>query len=71
MGGRGGVEFYVFIEIELSIIRIGARLVIDAAGRGGWALGIDRRRRAADEMAGLADNVAPQRGIKRCVISRR
>jgi hypothetical protein len=42
--------------------------MIDTAGQGGWAFGIDCRRRAADETPGLADHVRPQRVIKRCII---
>jgi hypothetical protein len=68
LDGRGGIEFYIFIEIELSIIRVSAKLIMDTAAPGGWALGIDCRRRAADEVPGLADHVAPQRGINRCVV---
>src|SRR5882757_2406986 len=42
--------------------------MIDMAYPGGRALGVDRRRRAADEAPGLAERVAPQRRIQRCVI---
>ena len=69
LGGGEGVEFYVFVEIELSVrTRYIAGVIIDCAGQGGWALGKDCRHRAADETPGLAEHAAPQRGIERCII---
>src|ERR1700681_3079771 len=41
---------------------------MDRDGHGGGALGIDGRRRAADETPGLADNVAPQRRSQRGIV---
>ena len=68
MAGRGRVEFDIFVEIELAIIRVSAGLIIEIAGQGGWALGIDCRRRAADETPGVADNATPPRGIQRGIV---
>jgi hypothetical protein len=62
------VEFYIFFEIKLSIVRIGAELMVDIATPGDRALGKDCRRRAADEASGLADLLAPERGSERRVM---
>ena len=68
MAGRGGIELYVFFEIEIPIIRIDAGIVIDIAGSGDRALGKDRRRLTADKPSGLADDVMPQREVERGII---
>jgi hypothetical protein len=68
MAGRGRIELYIFIAIELSIIRVSASLIIDIAIPGDRALGKDCRRRSADEAPGFGDNAAPQRRVERCII---
>src|SRR5260370_2820874 len=68
MADRGRVKFDKFVEIEFAIMRVSAGLVIDITRQGGWALGIDCRRRTADETPGLADNVTPKRGIQRGIV---
>src|SRR6266849_10927389 len=68
MAGRGWVKFYVLVEVELLVTRGDAVSIGDAAGLAGGILGIERRRRAADEPCGFAEDIRPPRRVQGSIV---
>ena len=67
--GRAGVAFYIFVEVESLVVRIDAAIIIaNVRALPGRVLGIEHRRRAADEVAGVAEDVDPQGRVERRVV---
>jgi hypothetical protein len=63
--GDGRIELGISVEVELLVVRVESIIVIvDVQALLSGIPRIDRRRRAADEVAGLAEDLGPQRRIE-------
>jgi Glu-tRNA(Gln) amidotransferase subunit E-like FAD-binding protein len=67
--GRGRIESHILVEIQSLVVRVDPTVVVVDVGTGpGRVLAIEHGRRAADEIAGLAEHIAPPRRLERRIV---